>query len=173
MDTQTVARVALAATGEANVATGLPVLDHLVGALARAGRLKVALEVAPDSVDEQVVAAGRSFGRALGDLVRADTAAGTGWAMATADEAFAAASLEAADRPLLAANVEFSGQRVAGIATDVVSRFLEELAGGAGLNLHVRLFEGDDPQHVLLALFKAVGAAAGLACRPPHEGGEG
>jgi imidazoleglycerol-phosphate dehydratase len=55
---------------------------------------------------------------------------------------------------------------VAGIATDVVSRFLDELAEGAGLNLHVRLLEGEDPQHVLLAMFKAVGAALGLACRP-------
>jgi imidazoleglycerol phosphate dehydratase HisB len=26
--------------------------------------------------------------------------------------------------------------------------------------------EGDDPQHVLAAMFKAVGAALGQACRP-------
>ena len=32
------ARVALAAEGSVNVATGLSVLDHLVGELARAGR---------------------------------------------------------------------------------------------------------------------------------------
>jgi imidazoleglycerol-phosphate dehydratase len=158
--------VTLAETGEANVATGLTVLDHLVGALARTGRLKVALEVAPDSADEQAVAAGAALGRALAALVRADGAAGVGWALATADEALAAASLEISDRPLLAANADFSGQRVAGIATDVVTRFLEELAGGAGLTLHVRLLEGEDPQHVLLAMFKAVGAALGLACRP-------
>jgi imidazoleglycerol-phosphate dehydratase len=164
--TPTGARVTLAETGEANVATGLTVLDHLVGALARTGRLKVALEVAPDSADEQAVAAGAALGRALAALVRADGAAGVGWALATADEALAAASLEISDRPLLAANADFSGQRVAGIATDVVTRFLEELAGGAGLTLHVRLLEGEDPQHVLLAMFKAVGAALGLACRP-------
>jgi imidazoleglycerol-phosphate dehydratase len=164
--TPTGARVTLAAAGDGNVATGLTVLDHLVGALARAGRLKIALEVAPDSADEQAVAAGAALGRALADLVRADGAAGVGWALATADEALAAASLEISERPLLAANVDFSGQRVAGIATDVVSRFLDELAEGAGLNLHVRLLEGEDPQHVLLAMFKAVGAALGLACRP-------
>jgi imidazoleglycerol phosphate dehydratase HisB len=34
----------------------------------------------------------------------------------------------------------------------------------------VRLVEGDDPQHVLAAIFKAVGAALGQACRPyPKE----
>lgn len=165
-ETPTGARVTLAATGEANVATGLTVLDHLVGALARTARLKVALEVAPDSADEQAVAAGGALGRALGELLRADGAAGSGWALSTADEALAAAALETSDQPSLAANVDFSGQRVAGIATDLVSRFLEQLAVGAGLNLHVRLLEGEDPQHVLLAMFKAVGAALGLACRP-------
>ena len=43
---------------------------------------------------------------------------------------------------------------------------LEELARAAGLNLHVRLLEGDEAPHVLAAIFKAVGAALGLACRP-------
>ena len=63
-------------------------------------------------------------------------------------------------------NVDFSDQRVAGLAaTDLASRFLSELADAAQLNLHVRLIEGKDPQHVLAAMFKAVGAALGQACR--------
>jgi imidazoleglycerol-phosphate dehydratase len=164
--TQAGVRVSLAPRGEASIETGLPVLDHLVGALARAARLNVTLEVAPDSVDEQTAAAGRALGASLGELLRAETAAGAGWAIVPADEALAAASLELSPRPLLAANVDFSGQRVAGIATDVVSRFLDELARAAGLNVHVRLLEGDDPEHVLEAMFKAVGAALGRACRP-------
>ncbi len=51
----------------------------------------------------------------------------------------------------------------------MASRFLDELALAAGLNLHVRLVEGTDPQHVLAAIFKAVGAALGQACRPLPE----
>ena len=71
----------------------------------------------------------------------------------------------------LVTNADFSGQRVGGMNTDVTSRFLRELAEAAGLNLHVRLLEGTDPQHVLTAIFKAVGAALGQACRlaPPSE----
>ncbi len=49
-----------------------------------------------------------------------------------------------------------------------MTRFLEEVASVAGINLHVRLVEGTDPQHVLAAIFKAVGAALGDAIRP-HE----
>jgi len=63
-----------------------------------------------------------------------------------------------------------SGQRVGGLATDVVARFLEELAKAAGLNVHVRLLEGKDTEHVLEAIFKALGAAIGQACRPAYGG---
>ena len=47
-----------------------------------------------------------------------------------------------------------------------------QLALAAGLNLHVRLVEGTDPQHVLAAIFKAVGAALGQACRPVPDSRE-
>jgi imidazoleglycerol-phosphate dehydratase len=159
------ARVALATEGSANVSTGLPVLDHLVGELAEAGRFRLSLEVAPGGADEAVGAAGAALGTALAEQI-----ATRGWAIAPADEALALAALERDEEPRLVTNVDFSDQRVGGLGTDVASRFLRELAEAARLNLHVRLVEGDDPQHVLAAIFKAVGAALGQACRPyPKE----
>src|SRR3954468_9435790 len=134
------ARAQLAAAGSANVATGLPVLDHLVGELARAGRFRVTLEVAPDRTEEAVSAAGS----ALGAAVRERLASGSGWALVPADEALAAAALERTETPVLVTNVDFSDIRVGGISSDVASRFLDELARAAGLNLHVRLLEGKD-----------------------------
>ncbi len=163
------ARVALAAEGAANVSTGLPVLDHLVTELARAGRFKLSLEVGPGGADEAVVAAGRALGASFGEHVAGAGTAGRGWSLVPADEALALASLERADEPRLVTNVDFSDQRVGGLGTDVASRFLDELARAAGLNLHVRLVEGTDPQHVLAAIFKAVGAALGQACRSVPE----
>jgi imidazoleglycerol phosphate dehydratase HisB len=165
MTTQTGVRVELAEEGSASVATGLPVLDHLVGELARAGRFRIALEVAPGSADEEVAAAGTAFGQALASLLDADGVAARGWAIVPADEALASAALERTETARFASNVDFSNQRVAGLATDVASRFLQELVKAADLNLHVRLIEGQDPQHVLDGMFKAVGAALGQACR--------
>jgi imidazoleglycerol-phosphate dehydratase len=156
------ARVGLAQEGSANVATGLPVLDHLVGELARAGRFKIALEVAPDSSDEAVAAAGAALGAALHARLRA----GAGWALVPAAEALASAALDADAEPRLVTNADFSDIRVGGVSNDVASQFLAQLAQGAGINLHVRVLEGKDPQHVLSAIFKAVGAALGQACRP-------
>jgi imidazoleglycerol-phosphate dehydratase len=56
--------------------------------------------------------------------------------------------------------------RVAGLASDIVATFLRDLAEGAGLTLHVRLIEGADPEHVLEAIFKALGVALAQSCRP-------
>src|SRR2546430_13238429 len=60
-ETQTGVRVELAREGVANVATGLPVLDHLVEELAGTARFKLSLEVAPGSADEAVAAARRAL----------------------------------------------------------------------------------------------------------------
>ncbi|HEX4519891.1 MAG TPA: hypothetical protein VH063_09960 [Gaiellaceae bacterium] len=149
-----------------SIGTGLAVLDYLIGELATSARIRLSLEVAPGAVDEAVAAAGRGVGEALAPLLRAPGATGNGFAWLPADEALAGAILEVSDRPLVASNVDFSG--VGGLGRDVVAVFLRELAEGAGLNVHVRVLEGKDPQHVLRAIFKALGAAIGQACRTPE-----
>ena len=116
------ARVNVAGRGETNIATGVPVLDHLLSALAVSASFDLALE--------------------------------------------------ASGRPLLVSNVDLSEARIAGLSGDLAARFLDELAQTAGLTLHVRLVEGRDTQHVLEAIFKALGVALAQACRPRRRQGE-
>ncbi len=156
-------------TAAVSVSTGLSALDYLIADLARAARLQLTLEAAPGAVDEATATAGRRLGEALEPLLRADGAAGRGFAWLPADEALAGAVIELTERPMLAANADFSG--VGGLGKNVVRVFLEQFAQGARLNVHIRVFEGKDPQNVLRAIFKALGAAIGQACRTP-EGGE-
>ena len=169
-ETQTGVRVELAAQGEAHAATGLPVLDHLLRQFADTARLRISLEVEPDDADEEVAAAGRALGNALAEPLRSTGAWGRGWATLPVDEALALVALELSERPRVVSNVDFSGQRVGGFASDVLARFLNEFAGGAGLNIHVRVLEGRDPDNVLSAIFKTLGAALGQACRAPGGG---
>src|SRR5439155_365997 len=112
-------------------------LDHLLGELARTARVRLTLEVAPGSADEEVAAAGRALGRALAELLRDPGAAGSGWAFLPADEALASAAIEVADRPGFVSNVEFSGQRVGGIAerTEQVFANLHAILEQAGSSL--------------------------------------
>jgi imidazoleglycerol-phosphate dehydratase len=141
-------------TGAANVATGLPVLDHLLTEFARAGRFDLALEIEPDDPEAEVGSAGAALGRALEPLLAEGA---LGYATVPADEALATVAVERSGRPLVASNVDLTG--VGGLGTDLAARFLEAVATSAGLTLHVRLVEGDDTDHVLTAIFKALGVA--------------
>jgi imidazoleglycerol-phosphate dehydratase len=159
------ARVTVGGRGEANVATGVPVLDHMLALLAEHAGFDLALEVAPGDADAEIAAAGHALGKALAEALQTKGCRGHGSAVVPADEALAHVALEASGRPLVVSNVDLSDALVAGIGSDVVARFLHELAEGAGLTLHVRLIEGRDTQHVLEAIFKALGVALAQACR--------
>lgn len=159
-------RVEIHGSGRSNVTTGLPLLDHLLGLLAGRARFDLALEVAPDSAEAELAAAGRAIGEALEQPLRADGAAGHGFGAAPAVEALATVALEVSENAHLASNVDFSRERVGGLEGDAISRFLRQLVEHAGLTVHVRLVEGHDRQHVLEAIFKALGSALGAACRP-------
>jgi len=142
------------------------VLDHLLALLAEYASFDLTLEVAPGAAEAEVVAAGRALGQALAGAFEQEGCRRRGSAVVPADEALAHVVIEASGRPLVVSNVDLSDARVAGLARDLVSTFLNELAEGAGLTLHVRLIEGSDPEHVLEAIFKALGAALAVASRP-------
>lgn len=166
------ARLDVAGSGEASIATGVPVLDHLIGLLAQYGSFDIALEIAPGEAEAEIATAGRALGRALEDALRAGGSRGHGSAVVPADEALAHVALEASGRPMVVSNVELSDARVAGLGRDVIGTFLHELAEGAGLTIHVRLIEGSEPEHVLEAIFKALGVALSQSCRPRRREGQ-
>ena len=147
--------------GAINVATGVPVLDHLLTELARAGGFDLTLEIEPDDPKEEVDAAGTALGRAVRPRL-ADGALGE--ATVPADEALAMVVVERSERPLVASNADLTG--AGGLGTDLAARFLDRLSEEAGLTVHVRLMEGDDTGHALAAIFKALGVALARATAP-------
>jgi imidazoleglycerol-phosphate dehydratase len=160
------ARVDVHGSGRATVDTGIPVLDHLLTLMTEHAGFDLTLEVAPEEPDAEVAAAGRALGLALSDALQAPGGRHHGSAVLPADEALAHVVLEASGRPLLVSNVDLSDMGVGGLGTDLAARFLNQLVEGAGLTLHVRLIEGRDTQHVLEAIFKALGVALAQSCEP-------
>jgi imidazoleglycerol-phosphate dehydratase len=156
-------RVEVDGTGAATIETGLPVLDRLVERMVEVARFDVILEVEPDGAEAEVSEAGSALGRALAGPLRSGR--GYGAAMMPSSEALATVALETSETPLLVSNVDLTEARIGGLGTDVARRFLERLAEGAGLTLHVRLLNGTDTQHVLEAIFKALGVALSQACK--------
>lgn len=150
--------------GSANVDTGVPVLDALLERLAEYASFDLALEVEPGAAEAEVAEAGSALGRALAGPLRTDLARGHGSGMMASAEALATVVLEVSDAPLLVSNVDLTQARIGGLGSDMARRFLERFADGAGVTLHVRLLNGTDSQHVLDAIFKALGVALAGAC---------
>lgn len=163
------ARIEVGGSGRAAVATGLPVLDHLLSLVARYAEVDLNLEVAAGGPDAVATSAGRALGEALGDLLTRPEAVGYGMAIMPADEALANVVMEASGRPLLVSNVDLSDAHVAGLERDLASTFLRELTETARITLHVRLLHGENAEHVLEAIFKALGGALGKAAGTRKE----
>jgi len=141
-------------SGEVNVATGVPLLDHLLIEFATAGRFDLSLEIEPGEPAAEVDAAGVAVGQALAPLLRAG-AHGSGVRLAS--EALAMVVVEASGRALVVSNADLTG--AGGLTSDIAARFLRTLSDTAALTLHVRLIEGENTDHVLEAIFKALGVA--------------
>ena len=152
--------------GSSNVATGIPVLDHLLALLARSGGFELALELPPGEGEQEIAAAGAALGESFADILRTEGFPGHGSAFMPAEEALAQIVFEVSDRPLVASNVDLTEARAGGLGGDLAARFLDAFADAAGVTLHVRLIDGDDSRHVLEAIFKALGAALAVASRP-------
>lgn len=164
MKAQRTANVSIGDGDRSNVTTGVAVLDHLLTELARTGGFELQLEIAPGAPEAEVGAAGTALGEAFAPLLTAKDALGRGFGAVPADEALAMVVLEASGTPLVASNVDLTATRAGGLQTDLAAVFLESLADAAGLTIHLRLIEGEDSQHVLSAIFKALGAALAEAC---------
>ena len=150
--------------GPSSVATGVAVLDHLLGQLAATGGFEIRLEVAPDEPEAEVGTAGATLGRALGPLLEREGAARRGFGVTPAEEALAMVVVEVSERSLVVSNADLTSTRAGGLRTDLAAAFLNGFAEAAGLTVHVRLIEGQDSQHVLEAIFKALGVALARAC---------
>ncbi len=141
-------------SGKANVSTGVPLLDHLLSELAVAGQFDLSLEIDPGEAAAEVDAAGASVGQAIAPLLRRG-AHGNGVMLSA--EALAMVVVEASGTALFASNADLTG--AGGLGTDIAARFLAALTKSAALTLHVRLIEGEETDHVLEAIFKALGVA--------------
>jgi len=158
-------RVQVEGDGRSNIDTGLPVLDRLLALLAGYSGFDIVVALAPGDSARDAGRAAFALGEALSPHLRAPGAPGYGSGVLPVEEALAHVVLEVSERPVLASNVDLSEARVGGLGTDLVTDFLRRFAEGAGITLHVRLIAGDDAQHVLEAMFKALGVALARACR--------
>lgn len=156
-------------TGQSNVETGVPFLDHMLTSLARHGlfdldlRAKGDLEVDPHHTIEDVgIALGQVLRRALGDkkgIVR------FGNSLMVMDEALALVALDISGRSRLEWDVRMPSEVIGTFDTDLAVEFMHAFVNHASITLHVKVLAGTNAHHIIEAIFKGVARSLDMATR--------
>jgi imidazoleglycerol-phosphate dehydratase len=154
-------------SGQADIATGVGFLDHMLHALARHARFDLTVRAKGDlhidehhTVEDVGIVLGRALAQALGDRAGITR---MGHAIVPMDEALAMVAVDFGGRGYFVFNGHFSTDRIGQVGTSLIPHFFESLAHEGRLNLHARLLAGVDDHHRAEALFKALARALDMA----------
>lgn len=171
------ASVNLDGRGDADVCTGIGMLDHLIEQLARHALFDITLQAlvsdldrdAHHLVEDAAITLGQALSRALGDRAGITRMAD---ATVPMDEALAFVAIDVSGRPFVSVDIGFQGERIGALPTEMIEHFLWSLAQHAGITLHVRLLAGRNDHHRAEAIFKALARTLSTATRldPRREG---
>lgn len=162
-------RLDLDGTGDAEIATGVPFLDHMLNLLARHARIDLLVRATGDTevddhhtTEDVGIVVGQALRESLGDK---RGVARYGWAYAPMDETLVRTALDLSGRPFCVYDVPVAAQKVGTFDTELASHFFQSLAFAALLTLHVDRIRGDNAHHLIEATFKSFAVALHAATR--------
>jgi imidazoleglycerol-phosphate dehydratase len=163
-------------SGEYEISTGVPFLDHMLESFAKHGLfdLRVAAkgDLAVDThhtIEDVAITLGQALREALGSTAGIRR---YGSALLPMAEAKVEVAVDVSNRPYLVYRVELANDRIGGFDAALVEDFLYAFSQNAGLDLHVELRYGKSPHHVVEAIFKGTARALRQAVeRDPRQTG--
>lgn len=161
------ARLNLDLRGPSHVESGLPFLDHMIGAAVFHGGMTLDLRARGDlhiddhhTVEDCGIVLGSAIRDALGERSGIRR---FGYAYAPLDEALARAVVDLSGRPSATVDLGLRREMLGSVATENLAHFLTSLATSARLTLHLDVLRGDNDHHRAEAAFKSFGLALGEA----------
>ena len=191
-ETQIQVRLKIDGVGKSSIKTGVPYFDHMLTLFAKHAVIDLDLKCKGDleidahhTVEDCGIALGQAFAQALGDK-RGIRRYGTGFdpcnpftgeAYVPMDECLARCAVDFSGRPYLVWRGlnEMALRRVSkadrkqdmssAFRFGLAREFFQGFANEARCNLHLELLYGDEPHHIVEALFKAFAKAVDIACQ--------
>jgi imidazoleglycerol-phosphate dehydratase len=153
--------------GDVRVSTGIGFFDHMLTLFAYHASFDMTIEASGDldvdqhhTVEDIGLCLGQALKDALGDKKGINR---YGWSLLPMDEALSLIALDLSGRPFLNYQVELPVQLISDFDPTCVKEFLQAVSNQAGVTLHVRKLDGDNPHHILEAVFKGLGRALRIA----------
>ena len=153
--------------GMSKIDTGIPFFDHMLTLFAKHGlfdlEVKARGDVAVDyhhTVEDVGIVLGEAFKAALGDKLGLTR---YGFFILPMDEALARVVIDLGGRPHLVYDVSAPTMFVRDFNLALVKEFFRAFANTVGANVHVKLVYGEEPHHVVEAVFKSFARALDAA----------
>jgi imidazoleglycerol-phosphate dehydratase len=166
-ETEITVKLAVDGKGSSKIDTGIPFFDHMLTLFAKHGlfdlEVKAQGDVAVDyhhTVEDVGIVLGEAFKTALGDKVGLKR---YGFFILPMDEALARVIIDLGGRPHLVYDVNAPTMFVRDFNLALVKEFFRAFANTVGANVHVKLVYGEEPHHVVEAVFKCFARALDAA----------
>ena len=156
-------RLEIDGSGQSQVDTGIPFMDHMLTLMAAHGFMDLDITAKGDTeiddhhtVEDLGICLGQVIKKALG---KKKGIRRYGEAIIPMDEALARVAMDLSNRPHLAYRVSLKRTTTGTFDVGLVNEFFRALITHAGITMHVDLLAGDEPHHVAEAVFKAFARA--------------
>jgi len=162
-ETEVALELNLDGTGQANVATGVGFLDHMLTLLARHGLFDLNVRAQGDvhvdfhhTVEDVGICLGRAIRDALGDKRGLSRYGSLALPM---EETLMTTAVDLSGRAWLVMQVRFPTEKIGAFDTELVETFWQAVAANGLFNLHFVLHHGSNSHHIAEAMWKGFARA--------------
>lgn len=156
--------------GQADVATGVGFLDHMLTLFAKHGVVDLRVRAKGDldvdqhhTVEDVGICLGQAIRQAVGDKSGIRR---YGHFTLPMDETLATAAIDLSGRHYLVYNAPTPTGKIGDFDTELLEEFWQAVSANAQCNLHVLLHYGRNSHHIAEAIFKAAARALRMAVEP-------
>jgi imidazoleglycerol-phosphate dehydratase len=166
-ETQIMVSLNLDGSGEGEISTGVPFMDHMLELFSKHGFFDLEIKAKGDIdidyhhlVEDLGITLGQAFSEALGEKAGIKR---YGFFVLPMDETLVTVALDLSNRAFLVFDAPLPISMVRDFNVQLFKEFFQAFANEAGCNLHIRLEHGKEPHHVAEAMFKGFAKAIDLA----------
>ncbi len=153
--------------GKADINSGIGFFDHMLEGFAKHGDFDLKIICKGDlNVDSHHTV--EDIGIVLGQAIKqacADKAGINRYAtfIQPMDDALVLVSVDLCNRAYLNMNYVFPVERVGYFETETLKEFFRAVSDNAGMNIHIKVLDGENTHHIIEATFKAFANALNIA----------
>lgn len=158
-ETQISINLNLDGNGIHSIDTGLKFYDHMLDQLVKHSGVDLTMKVEGDldidehhTIEDSAIALGKAFKKALGDKRGIER---YGFLLPM-DEAMVQCAIDFSDRAYFIFEGKFNREYVGDFPTEMFEHWMKSFSEHAGLNLNLKIIDGENTHHMIEASFKAL-----------------